>query len=127
VLVRSKADCVGGVAGEVPAWAGRQVVTSAVSGAGLGELRRAVLAAAGVAEPGGDGGEAVVVARERQRDALVEAAGAAAQAAVELGAQPAEVAAVGLRQCARALGRITGEEVTPDVLEAVFSRFCVGK
>ena len=32
-----------------------------------------------------------------------------------------------IRAAAQALGRITGEELTPDLLEEIFSRFCLGK
>jgi tRNA modification GTPase len=35
--------------------------------------------------------------------------------------------AVDLREALEALGRITGEVVTQDILEEIFSRFCVGK
>jgi tRNA modification GTPase len=35
--------------------------------------------------------------------------------------------AVDLRQCIRVLGEITGETWNPDVLDTVFSRFCIGK
>jgi tRNA modification GTPase len=32
-----------------------------------------------------------------------------------------------IRSAAQALGRITGEELTPDLLDEIFSRFCIGK
>lgn len=35
--------------------------------------------------------------------------------------------AVDLRQAIRILGEITGETWNPDVLDTVFSRFCIGK
>ncbi len=38
-----------------------------------------------------------------------------------------EIAALNLRSAAEALGVITGETATPDVLDNIFSRFCVGK
>jgi tRNA modification GTPase len=129
VLVRSKGDlCVRGRGVVLPPWAGTQVVTSTVSGAGLDEVRRAVLHAGGVASGGGEAPELVLVASARQRDALLAAA-AAAEAAATQGAQgaPGELVAVELRAAAGALGRITGTDVTEDVLQEIFGRFCIGK
>lgn len=41
--------------------------------------------------------------------------------------QEVEVAAEELRAAARALGKITGAIDTEDVLDAIFSEFCIGK
>lgn len=38
-----------------------------------------------------------------------------------------ELAAVGLRQAISSLGNITGETVDPDILDNIFSQFCIGK
>ena len=38
-----------------------------------------------------------------------------------------ELAAIPLRAALDALGRITGEYADPDLLERIFSRFCIGK
>ncbi|HEY3360138.1 MAG TPA: tRNA uridine-5-carboxymethylaminomethyl(34) synthesis GTPase MnmE [Polyangia bacterium] len=127
VLVRSKCDLGGGDAPR-PVWAAGQVVTSAVTGAGLADLRCEVLAAGGVGLGNGEAEELVVVASARQRDALLEAAAAAeAASAAARDGVPGEVVALELRRAGRALGTITGEGLTEDVLAAIFSRFCVGK
>ena len=41
--------------------------------------------------------------------------------------RPAEIVAVDLREAAAQLGRILGEDVAEDVLDALFARFCLGK
>ena len=40
---------------------------------------------------------------------------------------PADLIAIDIRSAIRVLGEITGETWTPDVLDGVFSRFCIGK
>ena len=51
---------------------------------------------------------------------------AEARAALKMGGA-AEIAAEELRRAHEALGRITGQVTTEDLLGAVFSRFCIGK
>jgi tRNA modification GTPase len=40
---------------------------------------------------------------------------------------PAELVSLDLRECLDALGVITGETTSEDLLEEIFSRFCIGK
>lgn len=118
VLVRSKADLGG------PELAG--IATSATTGQGLEELRRRVLAVAGVADQ--EGSEQPFVTTARQR-ALAAAAGAAlgAAAAGRRQQRAPEVVAVELREAAHALAELRGVEVGERVLDEVFARFCIGK
>ena len=53
--------------------------------------------------------------------------GHAAVAALAVGAERLVIAAGHLRGAAEALGRIVGRVYTEDLLDAIFSRFCVGK
>jgi tRNA modification GTPase len=126
VLVLAKADLAGEAS--APAWGAAPVVTSARTGAGLQELRREVLRTAGIGEPGADADEGPVATTVRQRDQLGAAATAARAAAATLeAARPCELVAVDLRAVSEALGAVVGIALGEDVLDAVFSRFCVGK
>lgn len=72
--------------------------------------------------------EEVVVGSVRQRDLLEKLRGdlaAAARACAE-GLSP-EFAAVDARAALARLGELSGEIVTADVLDTLFSRFCIGK
>ncbi|HXR24763.1 MAG TPA: tRNA uridine-5-carboxymethylaminomethyl(34) synthesis GTPase MnmE [Candidatus Binataceae bacterium] len=73
-------------------------------------------------------GDAVSVSRERHRRALAGALAAleAARASARDG-MPPEIVAVDVAIAADALGSITGEVSSEDVLDAVFAEFCIGK
>lgn len=100
------------------------VRVSSLTGAGLGDLREAIIARA----LGEASGEPVrvwnarhVASLRRCRDALVRAV-----ALVEACAPP-ELSAVEIADAGAALGEVTGETTPDDVLRRIFDRFCVGK
>ena len=70
----------------------------------------------------------VRIGSQRHRDALVRAAAAIADAetAVESG-EPVDVVAIDVAEALEALGEITGETTSEDILESLFCNFCVGK
>jgi tRNA modification GTPase len=93
---------------------------SAKTGEGMDLLRRAVLDAAGW-----HGGEGLFMARERHIQALQRAQGHLEHATHQVG--KLELFAEELRLAQQALGTITGEFTTDDLLGEIFSRFCIGK
>jgi len=106
------------------AGAARTCRVSALSGAGLRELRAAVADAA----LGGDHADAVWVSNIRHVDALRRVREALARAGELASAgQPHELTAAELADATAALGEITGETTPEDVLRRIFDRFCIGK
>lgn len=97
------------------------VYVSAMTGAGLEELRQAVLEAAGWSSRG----ESVFLARERHLRALGTARTHLQAAAVR--DTQWEFFAEELRLAQEALGDITGRLSADDLLGEIFSRFCIGK
>jgi tRNA modification GTPase len=95
---------------------------SAESGAGLAALRDA-LALRVAADLSGL--EFPAVTRARHARALAEALAHLDRAALAL--ETPELAAEDLRLAARALARITGRIGAEDVLDVIFSSFCIGK
>jgi tRNA modification GTPase len=94
---------------------------SAKTGAGLAQLRKAILEAAGWSS----GGEPVFLARERHLRALERARGHLEAAARE--SRRWEFFAEELRLAHAALGAVVGEFGADDLLGEIFSRFCIGK
>lgn len=68
--------------------------------------------------------ESALVTNTRHIHALIEARDALTAIAPYMGT---DLAAANIRYSLYALGQITGREVTSDVIERIFSRFCVGK
>lgn len=95
---------------------------SALTGEGMGELMNRLAAMA--AELAGNGEPALLV-RERQVQA-VKSALAHLHNALQPDL-PIELVAEELRRAARNIGKLTGEVGTEDLLDSIFSKFCIGK
>lgn len=106
--------------------AGTQVRCSSKSGEGLVRIRAAMSERLGLM----DDPHPHAAVSERHRKELVDAlrelerAGDELRVQADLGVVPA---AANLRLAAEAIGRIIGRSYSPDLLDRVFSRFCVGK
>ncbi len=101
------------------------VVHTAAIREDVSELREALRHVIGLA--GADGGLALV-ASVRHQEALTRARDelAAARRAVA-DDQPSDLVSIGVRGAVNALGEITGESATEDLLDVIFSKFCIGK
>ncbi len=122
VEVRSKCDLP-------PAWPARagQVEVSAVTGQGLELLGQAITAALPAArfEPSA---EVPLVTRAREHVGLVRCAEAVHQALVALEhGSGLEIVATELQAATLELDRLVGATGVEDVLDRIFSRFCIGK
>jgi tRNA modification GTPase len=97
-----------------------RVWLSAKTGAGIDGLRKSLLEAVGW-----QGGEGLFMARERHIRALEEAR-AHLERATQQG-RHLELFAEELRLAQEALGAITGDFTSDDLLGEIFGRFCIGK
>lgn len=102
------------------------IVTSALTGAGIAELKDAMVGAV----LGGrvDRTASVRCINARHRDALQRAGAALGRAGALLApGMAAELVAFELREALSALGEIGGEVTSEDLLDRIFSQFCIGK
>jgi tRNA modification GTPase len=109
-LIRFRSDC--------------DIAISAANSEGMAELIALLQREAETAMGQGD----AVVTRERHRRALERARSGLSEAGHMLKAYgPLELAAEEVRLAARAVGEITGRVDVDDVLDRLFSSFCIGK
>ena len=119
--VENKIDLVSASPGITTTAGIAAIRVSARTGAGIAALRQWLLDAAGWKPHG----ESLFLARERHLEALKDA-GERLLAATH-NSQVFELMAEDLRLAQGALGRITGEVTSDDLLGEIFSRFCIGK
>lgn len=127
ILTLNKRDLPGAlgradVAGLVP---GAITCRTSASESDLTELYAALRETIGGTTPNGD---LATVASVRHKQALLHASEElqGSRRAVAEGL-PADFVTVGLRGAVLALGEITGESATEDLLDTIFAKFCIGK
>jgi len=104
----------------------RVVKTSAITGSGLQELRSALYES--VARDARDATSGIEVTSRRHLDALTRASVAITEAMQTLDAgRSNEFVALDVRDAILALGEITGDVTSEEILNTVFARFCIGK
>ena len=126
IVVRNKSDlpsrCVLPEIPDAPT-----VSISTVTGDGISDLRHAIHACF-IHGKAIDGREFVAVSRARHRDALVKSQQALLRFAgnLRVGVNM-ELLPIDLRDALDAVGEVTGETTADDVLDRIFSSFCIGK
>ena len=105
---------------------GSGLAVSALTGAGVGELRRAIVALA--TGGGGAAGVEAMLTNLRQHQAVSAAVEALMRArAAVAGGIPHEMVLLDLYEGLQRLDSLTGVTSADDVLRLIFSRFCIGK
>ncbi len=103
------------------------IAISAKNGQGFGKLEEVILAKIKKDMPLLQG-DSIIIESKRQRDELIRASDALFKA-LEMADEsiPLDLIAVEVQEALSALGELTGEVTSYDILEQIFSGFCVGK
>jgi tRNA modification GTPase len=127
IIVMNKADLVTGVV--INSVFANSICTSATTGTGISDLRTGIQAML-EAVIGTRAPPHQIVISERHRRLLMEAKNAVEEA-IGLSKQDAESSAVLMAECVRSameqLGMATGRVYHDELLNSIFSRFCIGK
>ncbi len=134
ILVRNKIDLGAGVSERLPSvnhieWRGEtrtEVCLSALSGIGVHTLAEQLVDTVGRSELSTH--ETVCVISERHAESLLRGARSLGIALQSLSSgMTNEFVAFDIREAVSALGEITGEITTEEILNSIFSEFCIGK
>lgn len=124
ILVVNKVDL--GPPVSLPVTGAPVVQTAAAQGQGIDALENAILA---IVQAGHVSAANIDLAiNQRQAAALTRAHRSLQQVQATMAATlPLDFWTIDLRDAIRALGEVTGEEMTESMLDEIFSRFCIGK
>lgn len=110
---------------------GRRIcLTSALRGAGIEELKDAIFeeVSGRAVQESADAATSGLVASLRHKQSLEKALEAIERAMEAVSArEPLELCAADTRTALNSLGEITGEVTTEEILDRIFSEFCIGK
>lgn len=127
IVAANKVDLAGPSPCEGEGWGeGAEIVrTSAVTGQGIEELEDRIAEIAGAS---GSASQSIVISNARHEEALRSASASLRHALVTLeNSHPIDLMTGDLLAARNSLGLITGETATEDLLDRIFSEFCIGK
>jgi tRNA modification GTPase len=102
----------------------REICVSALTGSGIDTLKKSITAAI---PSSGTEGEGAIMTSARQQEALRKTKTALSEMITNINSSGEEILAQYLRVSINSIGAITGHTTDDDILNHIFSNFCIGK
>ncbi len=101
-----------------------EILISTATGSGVNELKAKILELTQISSIPAD---SVVITNERHKDALTRAKQALDQAAENISADTLDLVSIDIKEAYNAIGEITGNTTSEEIIDAIFKKFCLGK
>ena len=101
-----------------------EILISTATGSGVNELKAKILELTQISSIPAD---SVVITNERHKDALARAKQALDQAAENISADTLDLVSSDIKEAYNAIGEITGNTTSEEIIDAIFKKFCLGK
>ncbi len=101
-----------------------EILISTATGSGVNELKAKILELTQISSIPAD---SVVITNERHKDALARAKQALDQAAENISADTLDLVSIDIKEAYNAIGEITGNTTSEEIIDAIFKKFCLGK
>ena len=101
-----------------------EISISTETGEGIDALKSKILELTQISSIPAD---SVVITNERHKDALTRAKQALDQAASNISADTLDLISIDIKEAYNAIGEITGNTTSEEIIDAIFKKFCLGK
>ena len=101
-----------------------QVEISTVTNLGIDELKNKILQLTKLSNIPSD---ALIITNERHKDALVRANNALVRAIENINEDTLDLVSVDIKEAYTDVGEITGNTTSEDIIDSIFTKFCLGK
>ena len=101
-----------------------EISISTATGAGVNELKAKILELTQISSIPAD---SVVITNERHKDALTRAKKALDQTIKNISADTLDLISIDIKEAYNAIGEITGNTTSEEIIDAIFKKFCLGK
>lgn len=101
-----------------------EISISTATGSGVNELKAKILELTQISSIPAD---SVVITNERHKDALTRAKKALDQTIKNISADTLDLISIDIKEAYNAIGEITGNTTSEEIIDAIFKKFCLGK
>lgn len=101
-----------------------EILISTETGVGIDRLKAKILELTQISSISAD---SVIITNERHKDALTRAKNALDQAVKNISVDTLDLVSIDIKEAYNAIGEITGNTTSEEIIDAIFKKFCLGK